>query len=210
MRAGAKHAYHHGNLARALIAEGVRAIEETGPAALQVKSLAARLGVTHTAVYRHFEDREALLRAIAAQGFVQLQRYMIAAYTKSTVGTRRQILDTGFAVVRFARKHPRLSELMMGGVLPTAPAGRSDAWGYGGLITLIAGWQEHGELGPGTPEDLAMSVWVTTLGLVQLVVSGQLEIPRRELRAFVDAVHERMLDGIGPAAPRVAKSRPKR
>ena len=207
MRPGGKHAYHHGNLARALVAEGVRAVEEAGLGSLQVKMLAERLGVTHTAVYRHFEDREALLRAIAAQGFVRLQRYMIAAYTKSPHGTRRQILDTGFAVVRFARKHPRLSELMMGGVLPTAPGGASEEWGYGALVRLCAGWQEHGVLGPGSAEDLAMSLWVTTLGLVKLVVSGQLGIPRKDLRAFVDAVHERMLDGLGP---RPTKSRTKR
>lgn len=206
MKAGGKVAYHHGNLARALVAEGVRAVEEAGLGALQVKGLAERLGVSHTAVYRHFEDREALLRAIAAQGFVRLQRYMIAAYTKSPQGTRRQILDTGYAVVRFARKHPRLSELMMGGILPTAPAGRgTEEWGYGALVKLVAGWQEHGVLGPGSPEDLAMSVWVTTLGLVKLTVSGQLGIPRRELRGFVDAVHERMLDGLAPRKPRAKR-----
>lgn len=207
MTVGGKHAYHHGNLARALVAEGVRAVEEAGPAALHVKNLAERLGVTHTAVYRHFEDREALLRAIATQGFVRLQRYMIAAYTKSPNGTRRQILDTGYAVVRFARKHPRLSELMMGGVLPTAPAGGKDEWGYGALVRLCVGWQAHGVLGAGAPEDLAMSLWVTTLGLVKLVVSGQLGVPRCDLRGFVDAVHERMLDGL---APQPVKTRSKR
>lgn len=204
--AGAKGTYHHGNLARALVAEGVRAIEEAGLSSLQVKALAERLGVSHTAVYRHFADREALLRAIAAQGFVRLQRYMIAAYTKSEQGTRRQILDTGYAVVRFARKHPRLSELMMSGILPTAPAGTAtEEWGYPALLRLVAAWQVQGVLGAGTPEDLAMSIWVTTLGLVKLIVSGQLGIPRRELRAFVDAVHERMLDGLAPRKPRARR-----
>ncbi|RYZ67011.1 MAG: TetR family transcriptional regulator, partial [Proteobacteria bacterium] len=39
--------YHHGDLARALVQEGVRAVEESGAAALQVKALAAALGVSH-------------------------------------------------------------------------------------------------------------------------------------------------------------------
>lgn len=200
--------YHHGDLARALIAEGVRAVEATGFGALQVKPLAERVGVSHTAVYRHFEDRDALLRAIAERGFVNLQRYMIAAYTKSPHGTRRQILDTGFAVVRFARKHPRLSELMMSGVLEATRGTplQSEEWGYGALVRLVADWQAHGVLGEGKPEDLAMSLWITTLGVVKLVVSGQLGVPRKDLRAFVDSVHERMLDGLAPAKPRRRKS----
>ncbi len=62
-------AYHHGDLRRALLAAALEAIEESGPAALSLRDLARRAGVSHAAPAHHFGDKAGLLTALAAEGF---------------------------------------------------------------------------------------------------------------------------------------------
>jgi AcrR family transcriptional regulator len=64
--------YHHGSLRSALVSAGMAVVETDGPDALSLRDLARSLGVSPTAPYRHFEDRRALLIAIAAEGFKEL------------------------------------------------------------------------------------------------------------------------------------------
>lgn len=197
--------YHHGDLARALVREGVRAVEASGAAALSVKTLAGSLGVSHAAVYRHYANRDALLGAIAEHGFVMMEARMDAAFVKSPP-SRKQLLDVGFAVVLFAVEHPRLSELMMGQrpsreddpiPLEARAEGESEKkLGFVALMDRVRGWQDAGVLGRGNPKDLALSLWVTTLGLVALVMGGRVPLGKKALRQFADSVHERMLDGL--------------
>lgn len=68
----AKAAYHHGDLRNALLEEAGRMIEEDGIAGLSLRGLARRLGVSHAAPGHHFNDRDALLGEIAADGFAAL------------------------------------------------------------------------------------------------------------------------------------------
>jgi AcrR family transcriptional regulator len=64
--------YHHGDLRAALIAAAGVEIERIGYENLSLRELAASLGVSRAAPYRHFADRRALLAAIAAEGFERL------------------------------------------------------------------------------------------------------------------------------------------
>ncbi|MBK7300678.1 MAG: TetR family transcriptional regulator [Moraxellaceae bacterium] len=61
--------YHHGSLREALIAAAILRLQADGMAKLSLRALAADVGVSPTAVYRHFEDKFALLAAIASDGF---------------------------------------------------------------------------------------------------------------------------------------------
>lgn len=64
--------YHHGDLRAALVRAGLEAVEQGGPEAVSLREIAASLGVSRAAPYRHFTDRRALLAAIAAEGFEDL------------------------------------------------------------------------------------------------------------------------------------------
>ena len=64
--------YHHGNLRQALIDAAVGALQTEGIEALSLRKLAKDIGVSHNAPYMHFEDKEALLAAIAEEGFKRL------------------------------------------------------------------------------------------------------------------------------------------
>src|SRR3546814_16623278 len=71
--------YHHGDLRSALVTEGLRILEVRAPEELGLREVARAAGVSATAVYRHFPDKEALLRALASVGFQYLGDAQAAA-----------------------------------------------------------------------------------------------------------------------------------
>lgn len=104
--------YHHGDLRRALLDGALRLIEEQGVAALSLRELARRLGVSHAAPGHHFPDRLALLVAMAAEGFERLAAGMEAAAAAQPPAAR--LTAAGEAYLRFALDHPSHLEVMFG------------------------------------------------------------------------------------------------
>ncbi|HEX2167935.1 MAG TPA: TetR/AcrR family transcriptional regulator, partial [Longimicrobiales bacterium] len=72
--------YHHGDLRRALLDEALVIIGAEGVDALTLRGLGARVGVSRTALYRHFADKPALLTAVATEGFRALREQLVAAW----------------------------------------------------------------------------------------------------------------------------------
>ena len=73
-----KSAYHHGDLRNALL-EAARALaHEVGPDSITLREVARRAGVSHTAAYHHFADKNDLLRALAVQAFYDLSAIQAA------------------------------------------------------------------------------------------------------------------------------------
>ena len=64
-----KRAYHHGDLARSLVAAAVTLIGEKGPDSLTLREVSAAVGVSHGAAYRHFADKQALARSDECQTY---------------------------------------------------------------------------------------------------------------------------------------------
>ncbi|MFD5404523.1 TetR/AcrR family transcriptional regulator [Streptomyces griseorubiginosus] len=95
--------YHHGDLRRAILGAALDVIAAEGPAALSLRDLARRAGVSHAAPAHHFKDRTGLLTAIAAEGFG-----LLAAALKEAADLK----DAGARYVRFAREHPAHFQVM--------------------------------------------------------------------------------------------------
>lgn len=94
---GVNDSYHHGDLRRALIDAAVAAIAEGGPAALSLRAVAKRAGVSHAAPAHHFGDKAGLLTAVAAEGFDRLADTLEAAWSDTG-----DFVAVGAAYVRFA------------------------------------------------------------------------------------------------------------
>jgi len=92
--------YHHGDLRRTLLAAAAGAIAESGPAALSLRDLARRAGVSHAAPAHHFGDKAGLLTALAAEGFT-----LLADELDRTREAGGGVIDAGVAYVRFAVGH---------------------------------------------------------------------------------------------------------
>jgi AcrR family transcriptional regulator len=99
--------YHHGDLPRVLLEAAVAAIDEVGPAAVSLRDLARRAGVSHAAPAHHFGDKAGLLTAVAADGFRRL-----AATLRETYRATGSLLEVGVAYVRFAVTHRAHFEVM--------------------------------------------------------------------------------------------------
>jgi AcrR family transcriptional regulator len=104
--------YHHGDLRKSLVAEAANLIESEGVAALTLRELARRLGVSHAAPTNHFVDKEALLVELAAQGFVELGESLASATQSRSPEAR--LRDIGRAYIRFALRRPGHYRVMFG------------------------------------------------------------------------------------------------
>lgn len=105
--------YHHGDLARAATDEAFAMVAALGAAEVSLRAVAARLRVTHRALYRHFADRESLLAACAAMGFARL------ADAVQHAGAPQPFCR---AYVQFALAQPNIYALMMSRFTATPPA----------------------------------------------------------------------------------------
>jgi AcrR family transcriptional regulator len=178
-----RRAYHHGNLQASLLRAAGEMLEKQGHAGLSLRVAASRVGVSHNAPYRHFQNRESLLAALAAEGFGMLGRAMQEAATSG--GLRAM----GEAYVRFALEHPERFRLMFGGALPLAPhpALRENATRvFEGLAQALAP-QIPGAAG----RDASIAAWALVHGLAQLLLDERIAaaaVRGRDREAMVSAV----------------------
>ncbi|MEC7521830.1 MAG: TetR/AcrR family transcriptional regulator [Myxococcota bacterium] len=113
MSAATKQGYHHGALRKALIDVAADVAATEGREKLSLRKLAKRVGVTHAAVYRHFKNKDALLSAVAEEGFDALDDEMEAALAKTKgLSAKARFRALGVAYVRFAIRQPTLFHLM--------------------------------------------------------------------------------------------------
>lgn len=112
-------AYHHGDLRQTLLNLALSQIEQSGPESVSLAALARDLGVSQSAPYRHFQDKNELLAAVAAESF----RMFVASLRKSTLGLsgKRAVAAMAKAYVAFSKARPGLYDLMFAsGIVSTA------------------------------------------------------------------------------------------
>lgn len=105
-RKRARETYHHGNLRRALMDAALRYVQEGGPDAFSMAEAARQAGVSSGAPYRHFPDRVALMRAVAAEGEELLAESLDKAIDESGADGWSRLFAVGHAQLAFAREHP--------------------------------------------------------------------------------------------------------
>ncbi|MDN5925480.1 MAG: TetR/AcrR family transcriptional regulator [Hyphomicrobiales bacterium] len=103
--------YHHGQLRSALISQSLRILEAGDVERLSLREVARAAGVSATAVYRHFPNKEALLRAVSSEGFYRLDEAQSSASLKAGGGVEG-FNASGAAYVRFALSNSSLFRLM--------------------------------------------------------------------------------------------------
>ena len=171
--------YHHGDLREALLAAAQQIIAEEGVDAVTMRGLSQRVGVSRTAPYRHFEDKAALLAAVAQQGFEQLISALRQVRTGDpTLSSLTRFERMGIGYVRFAVQNPTAYRLMYGVDAIQAddhPALRtiiSDT--HQELIAILRECKEAGLIQAWRSRDVAVTVWSACHGLSLLLIDGHL------------------------------------
>jgi AcrR family transcriptional regulator len=112
--------YHHGDLRTAILGAASELLREQGVDRISLRECARRVGVSHAAPYRHFANKEALVAALAAEGFDRLRE----AGAKAMVGLRR--VRPGRALLR--RADPLLARSQRAELLSSARCSGRPRW----------------------------------------------------------------------------------
>ncbi|WP_251970490.1 TetR/AcrR family transcriptional regulator [Sphaerotilus microaerophilus] len=190
--------YHHGDLRAALLAVGDELLDEGGPVAVTLREAARRLGVSATATYRHFRDRDAYLGALAVLGFEAFGQAMNEAFQATQARADASPLQAmGLAYVRFAVARPGRFRLMFGPAVAdrSAHPALQQAIEQASLAFRCAA---SAKTGPGGPTDqqavlTMLKAWALVHGLSQLVIDGMLpgQEPEMLARAVLQAAPSR-------------------
>lgn len=177
--------YHHGDLRAALIDEALGLIERSSLDDLSLREVARNVGVSATAVYRHFPSKDDLLKALALHGLGLLgeQQRKAAARTDGS----EAFAQTGRAYVRFALNHPNLFRLIF--IHSPSHMQPSSSSPEGSAAWLLRHYVAQA-LGPrATNEQIFVAVlrsWSLVHGLSMLILDGQVD--RKSAEALIDRV----------------------
>ena len=168
--------YHHGDLRRALLQAAVRTIRTDGVDGLTLRGVGSTLGVSRTALYRHFADKAALLAAVAAEGFRMLRAELTDAWDRSGRGFDG-FQAMGAAYVQFAVTHPSHYRVMFGADISGVTDAELSTEGAGAfqvLVSAIVELQAAALARRDDPRQMALFVWAATHGVAMLAIDGRL------------------------------------
>lgn len=162
--------YHHGDLPAACLRAAMELLEEGGMAALSLRAVARRAGVSPAAPYRHYTDREALISAIAAVGYRELAEHLASAHPSPS--TPDELADVAIAYVQFALRRPALFHVMF--AEPCDP-NNSERIAATTAITEYVRALVQQAFPRADPEPMATAVWALVHGLAFLHLDGKLD-----------------------------------
>ena len=169
--------YHHGNLRRGLLDEALATIRAEGVDRLTLREIGSRLGVSRSALYRHFADKRALLAAVATEGFRTLRQHLVAAWAEG--GHNRAAFEAmGIAYVRFAVGNSSHYRVMFGGSIDPKVCGpelaAEAAGAFQALVDALSSLQRAGIVRADDTLTIARYVWAVVHGVSMLAINGQL------------------------------------
>jgi AcrR family transcriptional regulator len=188
--------YHHGDLEPALVAAARAILEKEGIEALSLRAAARAVGVSPAAPYHHFADKDALLAAVAAEGFRELTAAMEKRMERETEPARR-FLGTGAGYVAFAAANPALFRLMFGGSRFSEHAGLATAGMAAYEVLSRAAGEAAAAIGrdPATLPMTMLTAWSLVHGIAMLVLDAEV-VPgaygARDPEALATLMLERM------------------
>ncbi|MGW5438824.1 TetR/AcrR family transcriptional regulator [Nocardia asteroides] len=190
-------AYHHGDLAAALIEAGLEMTRSGGPEALTIRAVTRAVGVTPNAAYRHFPDRLALLRAVSAAIEATMAAGMAGG--REPAAPRESLRAVGLGYIAFALAEPGWFAVAFFGAGDTSPDSVRDSPAYLALADALDMMVHVGELDPAARAAATWSCWSTVHGFAELALRG----PLRHLeRAELWRLAERAVDTVIAGLPR--------
>ncbi|MFD4709606.1 TetR/AcrR family transcriptional regulator [Streptomyces sp. NPDC058430] len=174
----ASSSYHHGDLRAACLRAARELLEEDGTAGLSLRAVARRAGVSATAPYRHYADRDALVSAVAAEGYRELAGELASAHPAPATPT--ELSAVAVAYVRFALDRPAMFRVMF--AEPCDPADEERVAATAAISEYVRD-MVRGAFPGADPEVLSTTVWALVHGLAFLHLDGKLDSSTPEVVA---------------------------
>ncbi|MHC2997723.1 TetR/AcrR family transcriptional regulator [Microbacterium sp. HJ5] len=206
--------YHHGDLRRALVEEGLGLARTGGPAAVSLREVTRAAGVSPNAAYRHFEDREHLVRAVAAEAQLALARAIVARVDATPPGLPAdaasvdRLRRVGLAYIDFARAERGWFELAFATQDPQASEGivtldDEVVAPFQLLLDALDAMVAAGALAPERRLYAEWACWSAVHGFADIAVHGPLQWqPEPVIDALAAAVVESAIVAVrGTTAP---------
>ena len=172
--------YHHGNLKESLLETALEMVDKEGLESVTLRDLTQRLGTSRSAVYRHFESKEALILGVIKRGYEQLDLLFTPIFQDTTQSVAERFEKMGRAYLDFAIAHPNLYRLLFGENFRQEREEICDykdekqATGVYALIGLLLEAQEERIIAQENPMIQAATVWASIHGLASLLIDGHL------------------------------------
>jgi AcrR family transcriptional regulator len=200
--------YHHGNLREALVDAGLELARQGGPDAVVLRAATREAGVSHNAAYRHFADRDQLLRVICERCMRELALLMEHRMAEvrepdPVAGAQERLAATGRAYVDFAVSEPgwfRTAFAVPATVAHFGPgegAGDSGRNPYELLSDCLDDLHRAGALTAERRANAEVAAWSAVHGLAALLTEGPLRgLPDADREAALATVLRVVADGL--------------
>ncbi len=169
--------YHHGDLKNALIEAGIETLSKEGVGALSLRQVARRAGVSHTAPYAHYADKQALIAAIATEGYEKLYAKLAGVVQRYPDDPAGQLVEAAWAYAEFALTEIDQFKITFSGIVEKEkdyPAFvEVSQKSFKLVVGIIEACQREGVLSAGPSDVVAISIWGLLHGVVSLVLEGQ-------------------------------------
>ena len=185
--------------AQKIVSAARQLVEQDGPDGLSMRRVAAAVGITAMAIYRHYADRTALLNAVADQGFAELSTRLHELRLRGNLESR--LLQLADVFLDHALENPKVFELMF---LRPRDGARRFPDDFRSRLSptatvsadLIADGMARGELRPDDVWEIVFETGAMGQGLITLYFAGRIDLSRNEFRALYHRAFKRYLDGI--------------
>lgn len=174
---------------------------EDGLEGFSMRKLAAGVGVTAPALYRHYESKERVLLDVVAEAYRRLAQALYKALEGRTPVERFRL--AGEAYLAFALENPRLYEVLFGpaelmGVASGSEELEAQACAIGQFWNdRVRECIDAGILREGDPDGIGLTLWAHFHGLLTLYLRGMLQVEEETFRRMVKASGRRLFRGLG-------------
>lgn len=178
LTATSKTTYHHGDLHKSLLDTATKMLKDGGVEGLSLRKLADKVGVSRTAPYHHFKDKNELLCAIAEQGFAHWKQQAKQIFNQVDVSNKEKYRRFIHGYINYAADNPELYDLMFGRTIWKNQAATDSlkAVAYPSFqyqVEMTRTWQEQGVM-PKHADTLRLAqvTWGTMHGIARLLIDG--------------------------------------
>jgi len=197
--------YRHGNLREAILIASLEAIEINGVDSLSIREVAKTAGVTHQAPYRHFKDKEALLAALAQDGFEKLYQEMSKSVQDINAPIEK-ITALGVNYLTWAAEHPAHFRLMFSQNIPEFETYEGLLIAANSILNLVLLVTKENQDGKVIRNDdtrsLARQFWATVHGVTLLFIDRQFKPLKGDLKSGQKLIQEIILNLINGLKPK--------